>query len=536
MSFIERLDESLNNGKGNFIKNYTMKSIESYDYSTLKNIISEATSQLIKIGIKNQDCVALPYKNDICTIVLDLSIIKVGAYPVALTADHEMGTSLKGLGIDINYEILLSEPDNNISLTDNISIFTKKFSIRKLCSQISLQDKKNQNPQSLTYVFSSGTTGKPKCIEIVLDNIINDIDVFSSKLSIVSDDSVVLFLPFSVLQQRVLIYTMMFIGGKVSLVEPKNLIELMPVISPSIIVAPPFFYEKILSNYLSKLSKIDKLLGGFITKNIKARDEYNAYPTLISLLIGRPLKRALGGKIKLMLVGMAISKKITIKTYNKLGLPLYEAYGLSEAGIISVNTPKNNKFGSVGMLLFKDSVDIINGEVVIRKVSPWSSKYTNVSNNVNICSHPKYGIFRTGDKGSFDSDGYLCLNGRIKTEIALSSGFKVQPEELEKKISKNAEVLNVVIFGQGYPSLVAIISISKHSTLNQNSIETMLMKYNNNTSKRGVLNKFVLTEEVFTIENGLLNRSLKIDRHAVEKRYKNQIYPLIKTTAIKFEV
>lgn len=544
MSFVSRIDSSLKHSSGIFIKNFTESGIDEYTYQKVGILIDDLSEKLIKLGINPKDCVALPYKNTIFTIVFDLALIRIGAYPVALQENYQENSPSNEHGINIKYEIHEVSYDQISNRKFKIIGLLSKYFIVNEVSGYSIEPttntttNTNKKDKAKTYVFGSGTMGEKKCIEILLDNITNDIDLFTTKLSISKNDNAILFLPFSVLQQRILIYMMLFLGGSISLVEPHNLVKLLPRISPTIVIAPPFFYEKMLSNYRARLSVIDNWLGGFISNRMDAKKGLPAIATSSSLLIGYPLRRALGGKVRLMLVGMAMSRESTIKTYHKLGIPLYEAYGLSETGIISINTPEKNKFGTVGKLLLNNSVEIVDGEIVVSRLTPWSVRYTNVNDEVNSYSYPERGVFRTGDKGRFDSDGYLYLKGRIKTEVALSSGFKVQPEDIEKIISESIDVLNVVILGQGYPSLVAVVSVNKNVNMDsvKKDIEELLMNYNSQTSKRGVLDKFVLTKDIFTVENKLLNRSLKIDRLSVEDHYKNDILPLINTKDIEFEI
>lgn len=116
-------------------------------------------------------------------------------------------------------------------------------------------------------------------------------------------------------------------------------------------------------------------------------------------------------------------------------VPVIEAYGMSEAGTISINLPP--KRGSVG-IPFVDSIKIIDqnglqvgpyipGEIVIKGEMVFNGyeDAPDANNNAFID-----GWFRTGDIGYLDEAGYLFLTGRIK-EIINKGGEKISPEEID---------------------------------------------------------------------------------------------------------
>jgi len=58
-----------------------------------------------------------------------------------------------------------------------------------------------------------------------------------------------------------------------------------------------------------------------------------------------------------------------------------------------------------------------------------------------------HGWFHTGDLGRIDEDGFLYITGRIKNVIILSSGKKVNPDEVEAVISKSELIKEVCVVG-----------------------------------------------------------------------------------------
>ena len=60
--------------------------------------------------------------------------------------------------------------------------------------------------------------------------------------------------------------------------------------------------------------------------------------------------------------------------------------------------------------------------------------------------------FRTGDRGSFDADGFLELTGRLK-EIINRGGEKVSPLEVDGVLMDHPAIQQVVTFALPHPKL-----------------------------------------------------------------------------------
>ncbi len=56
------------------------------------------------------------------------------------------------------------------------------------------------------------------------------------------------------------------------------------------------------------------------------------------------------------------------------------------------------------------------------------------------------GWFRTGDRGAFDADGYLRLEGRLK-EMILRGGENISPYEIEEVLLAHPAVADAICFG-----------------------------------------------------------------------------------------
>jgi acyl-CoA synthetase (AMP-forming)/AMP-acid ligase II/acyl carrier protein len=137
------------------------------------------------------------------------------------------------------------------------------------------------------------------------------------------------------------------------------------------------------------------------------------------------------------------------------GVPILEAYGLTETGWLTTNSPSPaaRKLGSVG--LSRDAeIAVVDeaggplpagtiGEIVARGPAIMAG-YDGDAAATAAAFFPG-GWFRTGDLGYLDADGYLFLTGRLK-ELINRGGEKVSPHEVEAALLEHPAVGQVVAF------------------------------------------------------------------------------------------
>ena len=144
-----------------------------------------------------------------------------------------------------------------------------------------------------------------------------------------------------------------------------------------------------------------------------------------------------------------------------LGVPVVQAYGMSEAGLVAINPlpPGIRRAGSVGrpagpeVQIHDDTgvplPSLQTGEVVLRGAGV-IRQYENdpAANRAAF----RDGWFRTGDIGHFDEDGYLYLTGRVK-ELVNRGGMKVSPFEVDAALMRHPDVVEAATFAVAHPTL-----------------------------------------------------------------------------------
>ena len=183
------------------------------------------------------------------------------------------------------------------------------------------------------------------------------------------------------------------------------------------------------------------------------------------------LKITLGG-------GMAVQSSIAEKWKRLTGVPLIEAYGLTETSPAAVINPLNNSeyTGAIGLPISSTDVAIRNddgidvplgerGELCIRGPQVMKAYYHRPEETANVMMPD--GFLRTGDIVVMDEKGYIKIVDR-KKDMILVSGFNVYPNEVEEVVAMHPGVLEVASVGvstEGAGEVVKIYVVKKDESL-----------------------------------------------------------------------
>jgi long-chain acyl-CoA synthetase len=201
-------------------------------------------------------------------------------------------------------------------------------------------------------------------------------------------------------------------------------------------------------------------IAGFIKEMAKYKfTAFTGVNTLFNALINNPefakldfssLKITLGG-------GMAVQEAVANKWKQVTGVPLIEAYGLTEtspaATINPLDLPAYN--GTIGLPI--SSTDLIlrddagntvalgqPGEICIRGPQVMAGYWQRQDETDKVIDRD--GWFATGDVGVMDERGFVKIVDR-KKDMILVSGFNVYPNEIEGVIAAHPGVLECAAIG-----------------------------------------------------------------------------------------
>ncbi len=301
-----------------------------------------------------------------------------------------------------------------------------------------------------TIRFTYGSTGQPKgaCLEhgslrYIAESLASNFPwkTRTSKASYLS------FLPMNHVAEGITAtYSPYFIPAAMNfyyLEDYRNLPQALKMAKPTVLFAIPRFYEK-LWGALASSSVGRQYLDA---KNPRKK----AY--LRRLVRYGLLKKSGLDKSAQLIVGAACSSGTLLKDFQALGIEVYNAYGLSEAPLVSINRLGKNNTETVGPPLLGTQLKIAeDGEIMLK--GPQVMRHYLHTKTGQIFQD---GWFPTGDIGEITSEGSLKILGRKKNIIVTSYGKKIPVEHIEAALKRIAHVKECVIIGDNQPFCSAVL-------------------------------------------------------------------------------
>ena len=533
----------------------------SLTWKNIENKIKKVSLEIKKIGLKNGDKVLIVSENNPNWFIADFAImasgcITVPAYTTYTKKDFEyiIDDSEAKLAFISNQNLFNNfiQAAKNKKKLKNIITFKKINYKKKKKKVIYVEEiyksknsskfkinKKNKNDDACI-IYTSGTSGKPKGVVLthksIISNLIGSIDVFKS--APLKNERFISFLPLSHAYEHTAgQFLPVAVAAQIFYAESlEKLFTNLKEVNPTIISAVPrlleTIYKKILNNILQKKTLIQKLfkinceLGKMKYENPK---KYNLFhkilKLLLSLIFDIKIKKIFGSKLKFFISGGgALSYEINI-FFESLGIKILQGYGLTETSpTVSCNRPEFNKLGTVGPVIKGINIKLAkDGEILIKGDSVMKAYW---KLNSETKKKIKKNWFHTGDIGEIDSDNYLKITDRKKDIIVTTGGDNIAPQKIENMLSSKNEISKVAIFGYNKPFLIALIVVNNElvkKNLIHDKINLIIKEVNNKLSTTEKIRKFIIVQDDFTQENGLLTPTMKIKKSLVFEKFKKQI-------------
>ena len=292
--------------------------------------------------------------------------------------------------------------------------------------------------------FTSGTTGKPRCVILTHRNMGAQISAVTEVLPLSETDVGLSLLPLShTFEMMTHVAGALHCGGTLYLNESvrtvkKNLREKRPTILVTVPLILQTLHKEIL-NTARKQGRLEQL-----QKAIRLSGSLQKHGLDVSGRLFGEVKALLGGRLHTIICGGAALDPELIRFFQALGIEVLQGYGITECSpVVSVNRPGKNVVGSVGRPLPCCEVKLDGREICVRgeNVSPGYYKDAQAT-----AESFRDGWFHTGDLGRLDRKGNLFFEGRIKNLIILANGENVSPEELEEKLYQTEGILDAAVY------------------------------------------------------------------------------------------
>lgn len=305
-------------------------------------------------------------------------------------------------------------------------------------------------------LFTSGTTGKPKIVQLTHSNLLHIACVCTDLEEYTSADVTLAILPFFHVYALEATFLAPFVTGSTIVIHTSlkgpDIMKALADNPITIFPAAPLMWELFFDAITAKVKNesagkyrlfmfmvdnaplLKKLGLGFIVKKVFA-----------------PVHSAFGLSHRFFISGGAPMKREYFTRYRNMGFNIMEGYGLSETtGPIAIPYYKKGRPGCVGRpipgnkVLVKNTGDDGIGEIWLRGDAVMNGYYRN--DEANRAVFDSQGFFNTGDLGRLDGSGAIHVTGRMKNVIVLDSGKKVYPEELEFYFRNSPMISEIAVF------------------------------------------------------------------------------------------
>lgn len=238
-------------------------------------------------------------------------------------------------------------------------------------------------------------------------------------------------------------------------------------------------------------------------------------PQLLLALVGAAEQGlALPGSLRFVAVGGGRVAPQLLRRAEALGLPVFEGYGLSEAGsVVCLNTPQARRIGTVGRVLPHAGLRLApDGEVLVR--GPRMLGYLGETGSADPW-------LATGDLGHLD-DGFLVLHGRRKNIFITAYGRNVHPEWVESELVQQTAIAQAWLHGEARASNVAVL-VPRGPAIGDAALQAAVDAVNAGLPDYARVHQWLRAEAPFTAATGLTTDNGRLRRGALLQRYAGAI-------------
>lgn len=270
------------------------------------------------------------------------------------------------------------------------------------------------------YLYTSGTTGRPKGVVLTHDNLLANVESCQRAGDFDHRDAFLCLLPFFHTYAITGTFLLPLLSGsKMVLIDrfqPAKVLGLIQEHKISVFLAIPSMY---------------RVLAG-------SEGDFNVSSVRFPISGGEPLPVA---------IAEAFEKRFNV--------PIFEGYGQTEtAPVVTLNTPDGRKPGTIGrpvpgveVAIWDDQNRALRageiGEIMVRGRNVMKGYHHLPEETAKTITN---GWLHTGDLGKLDEEGFVVITGR-KKDLIISAGENIYPREIEEALSQHPKVKEVAVIG-----------------------------------------------------------------------------------------
>lgn len=414
-------------------------------------------------------------------------------------------------------------------------------------------------------VYTSGTTGNPKAVELTLHNLERVCTIMHARIPLSEEDVIISYLPLShIAAMGIDLFQTIFCGARVHFADADalrgTLKDSLLKVRPTLFFGVPRVWEKLAAamqtaaaaqyqkpvsgTVLKAVGSMAKVVGGawwsYTTPEI-VRCALLVVPyTFFKVAAFKKIRRKCGlDRCQLLYTGAAPLPADTLHYLRSVDMPLLEVFGMSEsAGAIAVCGPTDaiRPLGACGRALAGGTLTIgaDDGEII------WSG-----DNNMKgykglpaatAAVMKKGNALHTGDLGRVDKNGQLFITGRKKDIIITAGGENVAPIPIEENFMSllAGSAGHVVLIGDQRKFLTLLVGPTENGQApTEEQMTEALRVYNESLamSRAQRVQKAHILDIPFSVDSGDLTPTMKLKRNVVVQKYAAEIENMYTTTS-----
>jgi len=382
-------------------------------FEQISEIVKSISAKMVDDEICQEQLIPIITENSFDLILSVIGLWKIGAIPVPLNTQLQKKELLSQINFLKAQQLVCQKKYRSGFSGIKLFSFNASTSVNQKCrNDFSASDK-------AVVLFTSGTSGNPKAVELSFENLIAAFNSGNSVFHYSENNRWYLNLPLYHIGGFSILCRALFAGSSIVLTVSNELDSLkfnLPLVKPTIISLVPTQLKRICER---------------------------------KILPNKELRAAL--------IGGGFSDDTILLTAAQLGWNIYKVYGSTETSAFATALqPEDNplKINSAGKALENIEVKIFDenktalpanetGEIAIKAASVFGGYLFNQEATNSVFYNDYY---LTGDFGFLDSDGYLYLQNR-RTDLIVSGGENISPVEIEQAISPFENIDEVCVIG-----------------------------------------------------------------------------------------
>lgn len=395
----------------------------------------------------------------------------------------------------------------------------------------------------VTLVYTSGTTGRPKAVQITNGNVMavgRSTEWFARR-----GGSVVSYFPMAHMAERLMThYLPRRCGWTVTCCpEPGAVLSTVREVHPTAFFGVPRIYQKLRSAVLAEIDACDEPARRHAKDALAVRIAWvkeacsgTPSPGLISqaedadVRVMASLRARFGfDRIGWATTGAAPIPRDLHEFVYAFGLPLSEVWGSTETSGLATACPTGQiRIGTVGRAV--DGIELrveSDGEIAVQ--GPLVTSGYRHAPEKNAEAFTPDGWFLTGDLGELSPDGWLRITGRKKDLIITSAGKNIAPALLESRVQAATPLIeHCVVIGEGRPFLTALVTLQPDARKRDRSqihedIASAINCANSEVSRVEQIKKFTIIDDIWWPGGQFTTSTMKPRRSAIIETYTSVI-------------